>query len=131
VDAFKLMGQEVSKRYTPQELAQLTSIFEDTLGDISEKLIERGYDRKYEHEADKLSVNCMTKTGYDPNGLLHFLETLVEDEPESGAAAGWFKTHPSAKDRLGRTKKEISRQGKIPSALAVRTNRFKQAIKGL
>jgi predicted Zn-dependent protease len=130
VDAFRLMGQEVSKRYTPQELAQLTSIFEDALGDITEKLIERGYDRKYEHEADKLSVNCMAKTGYDPNGLLQFLETLVKDEPESGGA-GWFKTHPSAKDRVGKTKKEINRLGKVPSALAVRTNRFKQATKGL
>jgi predicted Zn-dependent protease len=130
IDAFRIIGSEASKRYAPEKLAQLTSIFEDTLGDIAEKLIEKGYDRKYEYEADKLSVKTAMRTGYDANGLLAFLDTMVDDtSTESGK--GWFKTHPSAQDRIGRAKKEISSMGTMPAVSDARTARFQNAMKSL
>ena len=107
VDAFKIMGQEATRAYGPQELAQLTTIFEDALGDIAEKLIESGYDRKYEYEADKLGATVGAKTGYSPQGLVDFLQTMV-DQP-GASDKGWFKTHPSAKDRINRAQKEIGK----------------------
>jgi predicted Zn-dependent protease len=128
VDAFRLIGAEAAKRYTPEGLAQLTDIFEDTLGDIAEKLIERGYDRKYEYEADILSVKTSARTGYDANGLLAFLETMVDDT-SSESAKGWFATHPSAKDRIGRVSKEISSIKTMPAKNSARTTRFQSAIK--
>ena len=56
VDAFKILGKEAATRYGSKELAQLTGIFENVLGDIVESLVEKGYDRKYEYEADKLGA---------------------------------------------------------------------------
>jgi len=130
IDAFTIIGQEAVKRYGPEKLAKLTDIFEEVLGDIAEKLIERGYDRKYEYEADKLSVQIANHTGYDVNGLLDFLDTMVDDtSTESGK--GWFKTHPSAKDRMGRAEKEISSLASAPSEKTERTDRFQDAMKGL
>jgi predicted Zn-dependent protease len=130
VDAFTLIGQEATQRYGSQELAQLTSILEDVLGDIVEKLIERGYDRKYEYEADKLGVKVSANTGYNPNGLLDFLQTMVDDSAgQSGK--GWFKTHPSAKDRMGRVQKQIKGLKSIPIVQSVRTSRLKGAIRSL
>lgn len=130
VDAFKILGSEAVQRYSPEKLAQLTGIFENVLGDIAEKLIERGYDRKYEYEADKLSVEFASRTGYDPNGLLDFLKTMVE-KPEGGTAKGWFKTHPSAQDRIDRASKEISHLKSMPVEQKVRTSRFLAAMKSL
>lgn len=130
IDAFKILGQETAQRYGPEKLAQLTDIFEDVLGDIVEKLIERGYDRKYEYEADKLSVNIAAWTGYNPQGLIDFLQTMVSDSKKPGHK-GWFTTHPSAKDRITRAKKEITALGKIPDKESVRTTRFKKSMKGL
>jgi predicted Zn-dependent protease len=130
IDAFRIIGSEASKRYAPEKLAQLTDIFEDTLGDIAEKLIEKGYDRKYEYEADKLSVKTSARTGYDANGLLDFLDTMVDDT-SSESGKGWFKTHPSAKDRIGRVNKEISSIKTMPAKNSVRTKRFQNAIKSL
>lgn len=130
IDAFTIIGQEAVERYGPEKLAKLTDIFEEVLGDIAEKLIERGYDRKYEYEADRLSILIASDTGYDVNGLRDFLDTMVDDtSTESGK--GWFKTHPSAKDRIGRVEKEISSLASPPSEKEVRTVRFQNAIKGL
>ena len=55
---------------------------------------------------------------------------MEEDKP-AGAAAGWFKTHPGAADRLGRVKGETAALGAVPAKLDVRTVRFKAAVKGL
>jgi predicted Zn-dependent protease len=130
IDALEIIGTEAARRYAPEKLAKLTDIFEDTLGDIAEKLIERGYDRKYEYEADKLSVKTSARTGYSANGLLDFLDTMVDDESR-GLDKGWFKTHPSAKDRIGRVQKELSSVQTIPAKNDARTRRFQNAIKSL
>ena len=130
MDAFALIGQEATQRYGPQELAQLTSIFEDVLADVVEKLVERGYDRKYEYEADKLGVKVSANTGYNPNGLVDFLQTMVDDSAgQSGK--GWFGTHPSANDRMGRVQKQIGGMTQIPEVQSVRTSRFQKIIRTL
>lgn len=130
VDAFKVLGKEAATRYGPKELAELTGIFENVLGDIVESLVEKGYDRKYEYEADKLAVKYAAATGYDPNGLARFLKTMT-GSPAAGGAKGWFKTHPSAEDRLGKVDSQIKGMGMVPKTLDVRTARFLQAAKGL
>lgn len=130
IDAFKTIGQEATQRYGPEKLAQLTNIFEGVLGDIVETLVERGYDRKYEYEADSLSVKIASRTGYSPQGLVDFLQTMVDESSKPGLE-GWFKTHPSAKDRIGKAKKEIGGLDRMPEKESVRTERFRQAMKGL
>lgn len=130
IDAFKIMGTEAAKKYGPQELAELTAAFEGVLSDIVEDLIERGYDRKYEHEADQLGVKDAAMTGYDPRGMADFLQTMVDDSAGQ-SDKGWFKTHPSAQDRLGKVTKQISDIKPLPSEQKVRTSRFAQAVKGL
>ncbi len=130
LDAFALIGQEATQRYGSQELRQLTSIFEDVLADIVEKLIERGYDRKYEYEADKLGVEVSAETGFDPNGLVDFLQTMVDD-PGGQSDEGWFKTHPSAKDRMGRVRDQIQGLKSVPEVSPVRTSRFQNAVGSL
>ena len=130
VDMFKILGQEATARYGPKELAELTGIFENTLGDIVGSVVERGYDRKYEYEADGMAVKYAVKTGYDPNGLSRFLKTLTGG-PASGGAKGWFKTHPTAEDRMTKVAAQIKSFPKVPKTEAVRTERFTKSVKGL
>jgi len=130
VDAFKVIGETAARRFGPEELAELTTLFEEALGDIVEKLIERGYDRKYEFEADKLGVEGAAVTGYDPKGMAAFLQTMVDDSAGQ-EGKGWFKTHPSAQDRLGKVTKQIEGITPLPSEQKVRTDRFQQAMKSL
>lgn len=130
VDAFKVIGAETAGRLNSAELTKLTGLFEGVLGDVVETLVERGYDRKFEYEADALAVAFSARTGYSPAGLTDFLETMGEDKP-SGPAAGWFKTHPSAADRLTRARTTIGALASPPAKLDVRTARFAEAVKGL
>jgi len=130
VDAFRLLGQEAAQKYTSEQLAQLVNIFEGVLGDIVESLVEKGYDRKYEYEADKLGTITATRTGYSAQGLLDFLQTMADEEGKPGLK-GWFQTHPSAKDRMSRVTKEISQLGQLPTAQTVRTSRFQTAMQNL
>lgn len=130
IDAFKIIGKEAMERYGPEKLAQLTTIFEGALGDIVETLIEKGYDRKYEYEADGLSLKFAAKTGYSPSGLLDFLQTMVGDS-SAASAKGWFKTHPTPSERIEKVKKEIQAAGVVPQKEAVRTTRFSQNISSL
>jgi beta-barrel assembly-enhancing protease len=130
VDAFKILGTEAATRYGSKQLAELTGIFENVLGDVVESLVEKGYDRKYEYEADRLGVKFASATGYDPNGMARFLKTMT-GAPAAGTAKGWFKTHPSAEDRLGKVSSQIKGMGSFPKIADVRTARFLQAAKAL
>ena len=130
IDAFKALGSEASQRLDSEELTKITGIFEGVLGDVVETLVERGYDRKFEYEADKLGLTFAVRTGYAPGGLAEFLKSMEENRP-SGPAAGWFKTHPSPADRLARVKTETAALGAAPAKLDVRTARFAAAVKNL
>ena len=130
LDAFKVIGSEASRQFNSEELAKVSVIFEGVLGDVVETLVERGYDRKFEYEADKLALSFAVRTGYAPGGLAEFLTGMDEHKPE-GPAAGWFKTHPSPADRLARVKTETAALGAAPAKLDVRTARFAEAVKNL
>jgi predicted Zn-dependent protease len=130
VDAFKVIGGEASRQFNSEELAKVTAAFEGALGDVVETLVERGYDRKFEYEADKLALSYVVRTGYAPGGLADFLKGMEENKP-AGVAAGWFKTHPSASDRLARVRTEIAGLGAVPVKDAARTARFASAVKSV
>ncbi|MGZ7066500.1 MAG: M48 family metalloprotease, partial [Candidatus Aminicenantales bacterium] len=130
VDAFKVMGSEAARRLSSEDVSKLTGLFEGALGDILGTLVERGYDRKYEFEADGLAVKFAARTGYNPNGLADFLKTMEKDKP-AGPAAGWFKTHPGPEDRLRLVQAQIGGLKQVPATLEIRTVRFDQAVKGL
>ncbi len=128
--AFTTIGAEAVQAYGPAQLAQVTAAFEGVLSDIVEKLITRGYDRKYEYEADDLAVDIGSGTGFDPNGISRFLQTMVGDK-SAVSGKGWFKTHPTPEQRLERVKSEIGDLKAVPAIAAVRTQRYKAAVASL
>jgi len=130
MDTFKMLGSEAAAKYTPAQLSQLTELFEGALSDIAGQLIEKGYDRKLEYEADKLSVKVSMATGYNPNGLAKFLEALSGEAKKQGVK-GWFQTHPTPEDRLERVKGQIEDLKTLPEESKFRAQRFKQAVSGL
>jgi predicted Zn-dependent protease len=125
IEAFEIIGKEAAQRYGSEELVKLTKIFEDVLSDIVETLIERGYDRKYEYEADMLSVRTTANAGYSPLGLLDFLKDMAADSSDI-SKKGLFKTHPGAKERIAEVNKEIAFLKNVPLKEPVRTERFMQ-----
>lgn len=64
------------------------------------ELFARGLDKGDEFEADRMGVVLAARGGYNPYGLVGSLQTLDAVNPQDGAMALMFKTHPSPAKRL-------------------------------
>jgi predicted Zn-dependent protease len=73
------------------------------------EVVEKGYDKKQEFDADEGAVVVMTAAGYDPHEYLNLLMRL-ETEQQSGAG-GIMSTHPGMPERVARVRKQIDDMG--------------------
>ncbi|MGB9627648.1 MAG: M48 family metalloprotease [Thermodesulfobacteriota bacterium] len=59
------------------------------------------YTREMEVDADHQSLNYMTKAGYDPNGLISFLNKIYKISLTSGPKIpAYLSTHPATENRI-------------------------------
>lgn len=70
----------------------------------SETLFDRGLEQRFEFEADDLGMEMAALTGYDPQGLVRFLQSLSQVRGETG---GWFQTHPASSTRIQRLQRQL------------------------
>jgi len=110
--------------FTARELSrsspQVMQVFNDTVLDVSGTLLQKGYSRKQEKQADLDAVELLDQSGYSPTALLAMLQTLTGREL---AKAKIYSAHPPATDRCQYVAKEVKG---IPAApgTAERTARF-------
>jgi len=126
--AFTILAAEGAKSFGGQELSELTDVFEGSIGDISSTLMNSGYARSAEHEADESAIVIIRRVGYNPYGLVQMLENMDRELKPGGG--GFADTHPDPKDRIADVKKMIGsvRRGSIP---AERQKRFERNIQGI
>lgn len=78
--------------------------------EIADALMQLRYSRQHEYEADRLAVEYAYKAGYDPNGLIRFLEILKREEKVGNR---WIetnlRTHPFSDRRIEEVRKHIER----------------------
>ena len=127
-EALTIIGAEGAKTFGGQELANLTAAFEDSLTDITTTLINNGYARSLEYDADQAAVTIMQRVGYDPNGLADMLETMKSRLRPGGL--DFAKTHPAPEDRLSEVRGAIGITRAV-SMMGLRQNRFKRELKGI
>jgi predicted Zn-dependent protease len=97
IEAFKYLGAGAAQAtMDPEELAKVTSLFDDSVGDIVQTLVTNGYSREAEVAADELGRRFLATTGYDPQALGRVLERMGA----AGGQGGMFATHPAPKDRI-------------------------------
>jgi beta-barrel assembly-enhancing protease len=71
--------------------------FNNVSDNLVTTILEKGYSRGQESDADKLAVQFVMRAGYDPDGYTRFLKKL---EAAKASGGGAFATHPSTKDRV-------------------------------
>ncbi|HEX9205344.1 MAG TPA: M48 family metalloprotease [Candidatus Deferrimicrobiaceae bacterium] len=80
---------------------------------ITASLIENGFSRDQEREADWLGIDYMVKAGYNPEGAVQLQEYFYR-ELEGGKnpmwAEGLFRTHPFSKERLDDARARIAQR---------------------
>ncbi|HAS82834.1 MAG TPA: peptidase M48 [Verrucomicrobia bacterium] len=126
--AFTIMASEAGKSLGGQQLAELTTLFEGSISDVTQTLVNGGYGRSSEREADADAIVILRRIGYNPEGLFNLLAEM--DKRLEKDTRGFGKTHPDRKDRLKDNRKAIGAQAPIAPHPA-RDARFKTALSGI
>jgi beta-barrel assembly-enhancing protease len=125
-EALLIMGAESAKTIGGQDLANLTKAFEGSINDITHTLINSGYSRAYEDEADETAVILMRRVGYNPVGLVDMLETMKSKLVAN--RQDFASTHPSPESRISEIKPIIGASTPVKENKE-RQTRFQTAMK--
>lgn len=124
-EALKVLAVEGTKTFGKKELADLTETFESSIGDITSTLINNGYSRGFEREADAAAVRILSRVGYDPNALAAMLTEMGKRLKPGGV--DFAKTHPSPASRI-EDLSSLGVRGPSSPAPAARQSRFRKAL---
>ena len=115
------------------ELRQLTDIFKDSIADITNTLVNSGYSRDLEFQADQMALDIMRRVGYDPARVRRHAEGHAEPGSTPGGL-DFAKTHPDPRDRIAKVEGLLAGQPAVtasPAARAARQARYQAALKDL
>lgn len=101
--ALTILAVEAGKNLAGEQLAEVTKAFDDSINDIAGTLMNSGYSRKLEYEADAAAIEILKKAGYQSGALVAMLENMEKswDSTRKDFAA----THPPPADRIAQLKK--------------------------
>jgi beta-barrel assembly-enhancing protease len=122
------IGVEGAKTFGNQELADLTKDFEGSINDISQTLINSGYSREYEFEADRVAIKIMRRVGYNPVGLVDMLQVMRQKLVPG--KEDFASTHPSPESRILEIKAAIGLVAPVKE-VKERQVRFESALKNI
>jgi len=120
-------ASKAAQAMTRTEVGQLAGAFEDCVNDVASTLVNSGYSKAYEYDADAGAVEIMKAIGYNPVALRDMLQEMEKRvKPE----AGFGKTHPAAKDRIKKIAGLIMDNPPVTEP-AERQARFQKAMAGV
>ncbi len=122
-------GVSIAKSNTSSsvDLAPITSLFEDSVTGVVDKLLTKGFDRSQEYEADLYAAELLQRAGYDPKALVRVLEILEKRTNADGG--GWYATHPSPGNRVDELEDDFAMPNPPLPLSAVRAARFSAIVR--
>ncbi|MFN8389810.1 MAG: M48 family metalloprotease [Bdellovibrionota bacterium] len=128
--AFLLLGKEAAASQGGNVVQELTATFGDSITDITNTLLSKGYGRSQEYEADAYGAEVLQRAGYNPQGLKVMLSRL-EEAAHAAPSGGWMSTHPAPEDRINEVAKSLPAARPESAGEAARNARFAKAMKGI
>jgi predicted Zn-dependent protease len=104
------------------DVKELTDIFNQSVGEIVDTLLNKGYSREQEYEADGAALSLLAAAGYSPLGLIDMLREL--EKTQGSRAGGFNKTHPSPAERLDSAGK-LAGNYRTPDTRSFRRDRYR------
>ncbi len=98
-----------------QERTALTagSALFNALADEAADAILSGFGRSEELEADQVGIVFAARAGYQPTGLVDFLQTLATINAGSSSKAGLYRSHPETEERIKKINKAIKKESLV------------------
>jgi predicted Zn-dependent protease len=109
-----------------ETLGSSSALMERAVTATYDNIVDKGFGRADENEADENGLTLANKTGYAPQGLPAFLTTLKDRNKSSTEKRGLFASHPEMQERLDRLNKQITSQKM--TAKATLADRYKKNI---
>jgi len=116
---------EVGSQYTSDQLGQLAQEFQNVVMDVAKKVMESGYSKGDEKNADSSGMRFAWAAGYNPGEMIEFIE--AEASAGKGHPTGPFSSHPKPGARVTSLKKELSGLSPTGKTEKVRTSRYASA----
>jgi len=123
--ALTIVATESAKSLGGRELAELTAAFEGAISDVTATLVNNGYSRALEREADRAAVAILQRVGYNPHALIEMLSEMKRHLKPGGL--DFSKTHPKPDDRIAELRKLIG-DGTATPPVPARQQRFERAL---
>lgn len=123
--ALTTLATESAKNLGGQQLADVTSAFDDSISEITGTLVNSGYSRRQEFQADAAAVEILRAAGYPPIALRSMLANM--EKRWNPSRHDFAATHPPPADRIA----ELQKLGIGGTVLlpAVRIQRFQAATR--
>ena len=119
--AIMITSMAVVEGVTERDLTEATNLFNNTIGQIVNTLVNKGYSKSQEYDADSAALRLMTSAGYNPRGLIDVLEELKA--VQKNVTGGFNKTHPTPADRIKKANKLIKNYS-VTDSSSYRQERF-------
>ena len=107
-------------------ITQLTDVFNESVGEIIQTMVNSGYSQAQEFEADKTAMSLMASAGYNPSGLIDMLNALKS--VQTSTSSGFGKTHPKPDDRISNARSAVSSY-RVADTSRLRQARFAEATR--
>jgi predicted Zn-dependent protease len=104
------------------DVKELTDVFNQSVGEIVNTLLNKGYSREQEYDADSAALSLLAAAGYSPSGLIDMLRQL--EKTQGSHAGGFNKTHPSPAERLSSAQKSAGNY-QAPDTRSFRQDRYR------
>lgn len=124
-EALTILAQESAKSFGSEDVIKLTKEFGGAISDITNTMINNGYSRAFEYDADNASIIILKRVGYNPSALIDMLNIMAKQIKPNGS--DFAKTHPSPQSRIA----ELRNSGVVSDSIeppALRKERFTKAL---
>lgn len=132
-DGLAAAGKLAARLNCNEILAQAADVFGGLVEDVVKNLLEKGYSRDQEYEADSASLVFLNKAGYQATEMLTALSQLNSEsntnESNNKDKSSWLNSHPGAEERKAKIMLELSNLPQQNSKLADRVARFDRVFK--
>jgi beta-barrel assembly-enhancing protease len=121
------IGSETMRYRGSDQLIQLVAILDGAIEDILRTMVDNGYSRGSEGEADRAAVVILKRAGYDELALVEMLQEMQRRLRPGGT--DFAKTHPTPTDRIAQIEPHLRTAPKPRNP--VRQARFERALRNV
>jgi predicted Zn-dependent protease len=123
--ALIITGTSAAGAATGMDIQQLTDVFNESVGEIVQTIVNNGYSQTQEFDADNTALSLLAFAGYNPSGLIDMLNELRIVQGNS--SGGFNKTHPTPAQRIANAEKSVGRYS-VTDTRPYRQPRFSSTV---